>query len=272
MATSTATRWRNEQLDVQGLSLETLAGGQGEPLVVLHDQDYLNTGWPYLDALAERFSVVVPSHPGFGKSPLPDDFDHIDDLVYVYLDLLRELKSGPARLVGFGLGGWLAAEIAVRCAHNVDRLMLAGAVGIKVGGPTERDIADNFLMDNATFLKASWHDPERGAEVMKLPGPGVEEDDLVTLLRNRQSTALFAWKPWLHNPKLKARLRRINVPSLVLWGDSDGIVKPDYGQAYAAAIPNARFEIIANAGHYPYLEQPEAFNRVALPFLNERTR
>ena len=103
---------------------------------------------------------------------------------------------------------------------------------------------------------------------MRLPGRGdLSEDQLTALLRNRQSTVLFGWKPFLHDPKLRARLRRIDVPTLVVWGDSDGWVNPDYGRAYAAAIPGASFELIRQAGHFPYLEQPDAFVKTLTDWL-----
>ena len=104
---------------------------------------------------------------------------------------------------------------------------------------------------------------------MKLPTPDLPEEDIVTLLRNRQTTALLTWKPFMHNPKLRQRLYRINIPTLVVWGDSDGIVTPEYGRTFAAAIPGAGFRLIQNAGHYPYLEQPEAFDQAVLPFLTQ---
>jgi pimeloyl-ACP methyl ester carboxylesterase len=270
LSAAAATQWHTLTVDVQGLSLEFLAGGQGEPVVVLHDQEYLNVSWPYLDQLAERYSVMVPSHPGFGQSALPDYVDSLEDVVYVYLDLLRDLEKGAVRLIGAGIGGWIAAEIAVRSTQYLDRLVLIDPVGIKVGAPTDRDIADNFLMDTPAFLDATWHDPAAGSRVMKLPSPDMPEQDIVTLMRNRQTTALLTWKPFMHHPKLRQRLRRIDVPTLVLWGDSDKLVTPDYGRAYAAAIPNARFTTIPNAGHYPYLEQPDAFAQAVLPFLTER--
>jgi len=270
LATATATEWHTLTVDVQGLSLQFLAGGQGEPVVVLHDQEYLNTSWPYLDRLAEQYSVMVPSHPGFGQSSLPEKIDSIDDVAYVYLDLLRDLDKGAVRLLGLGLGGWIAAEIAVRCTHDLKRLVLVDSVGIKVGSYTERDVADTFMMDSTAFLEASWHDAKAGADVMKLPGPDLPEEDIITLLKNRQSTALFTWKPFMHNPKLRQRLSRINVPTLVVWGDSDKIVSLDYGRAFAGGIPGAQLVTIPDAGHYPYLEQPETFAQTVLPFLTEK--
>jgi pimeloyl-ACP methyl ester carboxylesterase len=269
VAPSTADR-PGELRTVGGLRLEVFSGGRGAPLLVLHDHEYVNAWHPYLDDLAAHFAVLAPSHPGFGRSELPAEFDTVDDLAYFYLDLLRSLGPAPAHLVGLGLGGWIAAEMAVRCTHQIERLVLVDAVGIKVSGPTERDIADTFVVGPHEFLELSWHDPEVGAQRMKLPGIGTpSEEELVTLLSNRRSAALFTWKPFMHNPKLRGRLARIDRPTLVLWGESDRIVTPNYGRAIAALIPGAHFQTIAAAGHYPYLEQPEAFVTAVTTFLEE---
>jgi pimeloyl-ACP methyl ester carboxylesterase len=143
-------------------------------------------------------------------------------------------------------------------------------VGIKISGRTTRDIADTFVIGPEEFLKLAWHDPAAGARQMKVPGMGsLSEEVLVTLLRNRESVAYLAWKPFLHNPRLRARLSRIDIPTLVLWGESDRIVTPKYGRAYAQSIPGAQFQVIPAAGHYPYLEQPEAFVAAVAAFLQE---
>jgi pimeloyl-ACP methyl ester carboxylesterase len=269
-AVSGAPAGQGELRTIGGVRVEVFAGGRGEPLLVLHDHEYVNAWHPFLDSLAGRFSVLAPSHPGFGRSELPADFDTVDDLAYLYLELLRSLGPTPVHVVGLGLGGWIAAEMAVRCTHQIARLVLVDAVGIKVSGPTERDIADTFIIGPREFLELAWHDPEAGAERMKLPGLGsYSEDELVMLLSNRRSAALFTWKPFMHNPKLRRRLARIDRPALVLWGESDRIVTPEYGRAYAGLIPGARFQTIAAAGHYPYLERPEEFVAAVTTFLQE---
>jgi pimeloyl-ACP methyl ester carboxylesterase len=268
-AVATARRRGEAQtLTVGGVALEVFSGGQGAPLLVLHDCEYLNARYPFLEALAGSFSVLAPSHPGFGDSELPQDFDTVDDLAYFYLDLLRSLPAGPVHLVGLGLGGWIAAEMAVRCTHDIDRLVLVDAVGIKVSDRTDRDVADTFVVGPRELLGLAWHDPAAGERQMKLPGLGsLAEAELVTLLRNRQSAALFTWKPFMHDPKLRRRLARIDRPTLVLWGERDRIVRPEYGRAYARLIPGARFQTIPAAGHYPHLERPEAFVAAVAAFL-----
>lgn len=260
--------WVEEQRTVSGTTVQVFSGGAGAPLLVLHDQEY-PVGWhPYLAELAASFSVVAPSHPGFGSSDLPPEFDSVDDLAYFYLDFLEARGNDPVNLIGLGLGGWIAAEIAVRCTHQLRRLVLVDSVGIKVSDRTTTDIVDNFVLNPREFLEHSWHDAEAGAEQMKLPRlHEYSEEELTHLLRNRESAALFGWKPFMHNPKLKARLARIDVPALVLWGQSDRIVNTDYGRAFAAAIPGAKFDVIAAAGHYPYLERPQEFAQRVTAFL-----
>jgi pimeloyl-ACP methyl ester carboxylesterase len=261
-----------QQLKAGSLTLECLTGEHGDSVLVLHDIEYLNTWQPFEANLAAKsYRVVVPSHPGFGASERPDWLDSVDDLAYVYLDLLREL--GPSHVVGLGFGGWIAAEMAVRSEEDVRSLVLVDSVGIKVGDHLSRDIDDTFVMKPREFLAATWHDPEAGAAAMKLPGvTELTDAEVLTVMRNRESAALYAWNPFMHNPKLAGRLQRIRVPSLVLWGESDRVVTPDYGRALAQRIPGAAFETIVAAGHYPYLEQPDAFAGALASFLQQQPK
>ena len=264
----TSTAGREEQIGVQGMNLQVFRGGTGPDLLVLHDCEGM-IGWhPYHAELGSHFSVIAPSHPGFGASERSTAIDSIEDVVYLYLDFLEVLGLQSVDVLGLGLGGWIAAEMAVRCGHLVRSLVLVDTVGIKTSLPTQTDVVDTFIMNQEQLLEVSWHDPALGAQVMKLPDtPGLAYDEVVALAKNRETATQFTWKPFMHNPKLLQRLHRISAPSLVIWGEDDRIVSPDYGRSFQQAIPNARFETIARAGHYPYLERPQELVSAVTSFL-----
>jgi len=260
------------RVDVGEVSLEVFElGGGAERLVFLHDLDYLNgLDYPFLQALAQGRTVLAPSHPGFGASSLPDDFDTVEDIALVYLDWLKRAQA-PLHLVGAGFGGWIAAEMAVRCAHLIRSLTLVDALGIKVGDRGTVDIQDLFVLGASELVQICWHDRQRGEREMPLPAPGTgfDEDTLTLLLSQRRTAALMGWNPFMHNPKLRKRLQRLDLPTLVVWGAADRLVTPEYGHAYAQAIPGAQFVIVDAAGHYPYLEQPDEFTATLEAFLSQ---
>ena len=243
-------------LTVHGVQLEVVARGQGRPLVVLHDEDGLDPKAPFLDLLAARARVLAPSHPGFGRSPDAAAVDTVDDLAYLYLDLLAQQGLREAILVGCSLGGWIAAEMAVKCTHRLARLILVAPLGIKIGDRETRDIPDIYALPQDTVTRLKYHDPTRAAvDYTALP-----DEALTVIARNREATSLYAWEPYFHNPKLRQRLHRIDIPTLLVWGASDRFVTAGYyGAAYRDAIPGSRLEIIERAGHLPHIEQPEAF-------------
>jgi pimeloyl-ACP methyl ester carboxylesterase len=266
---ATAISGHEQQHTVDGVTLQVYCGGQGPTLLVLHDCEGMTEWQLYHGMLARHFSVLAPSHPGFGASERAGSIDSIDDLAYLYLDFIAGLGPHQVDVLGLGMGGWIAAEMAVRCSHSLRRLVLANPVGIKVSGRTEVDIVETFILSREQLLEVGWHDSALGAERMRLPGtPGLADDELLTLIRNRETAAHLTWKPFMHNPALRRRLHRIAVPTLVLWGESDRIVRPDYGRAFQQAIPGAQFQLIPAAGHYPYLERPEAFVAAVKAFLS----
>ena len=248
------------------VDLEILRRGAGRPLVVLHGLAPLDPKAPVLDLLAAHAEVIAPTHPGFGHAPRPNDFDTVYDLVHLYLDLLERLPYEKVTLMGLSFGGWLAAEIAAIGPHRLEKLILVDAVGIKVSDRETPDILDVFNTAPATVERRRWHDAEKWATDYD----AMSDDALVAHARNRDALCLYAWHPYMHNPQLKRWLSRIAVPTLVLWGESDGIVKPAYGRAYSALIPGARFEVIEAAGHHPEIEQPAAFAERVVAFLETR--
>jgi pimeloyl-ACP methyl ester carboxylesterase len=256
---------QTEMMRFAGIEIEVRRGGTGPSLLLLHG-GYGWWGWePIHQRLAERFDVIAPSHPGFGRSPRVDGCDTIDDLAYFYLDLVNHLDTAPANVIGFGLGGWIAAEMAVRCPLALDRLVLVDSVGIKISGRETRDIADPFILNPDQQQAMLWHDPIK--HQVPLPAPGLDPTLLEAMLRNQESALYYGWKPYMHNPKLRQRLHRISASTLAVWGEDDRIVAPDYGRAFADAIPGARFVSIPDAGHYPHREQVDPFVSAVVEFL-----
>ncbi|MGC2199923.1 MAG: alpha/beta hydrolase [Stellaceae bacterium] len=241
-----------ERIEIAGVSLEVMAAGKGPPLLFLHGGDYFAQHQEFFDKLARRWRVMVPRHPGFGGSGRPDGFRTVHDLAYLYLDLLDTQDFGKAVLVGSSFGGWIALEMGVRCLERIGRLVLIDTVGVKFGGREERDIADIYALPQQELLRRTFFDPARAAPDYSRLG----DDEASAVARDRQATALYGWRPYMHNPGLRQWLRRVRVPTLVIWGESDGIVAPEYGEKLCRSLPDARFLPIPKAGHYPQIEQP----------------
>jgi pimeloyl-ACP methyl ester carboxylesterase len=256
-------------LTIHGVALELVERGTGRPLLFLHPghpSGRLDPKAPVLEALAAGARVLAPTHPGFGAAPAPRELTTVDDLAYLYLDLLDALDLRDVVVAGVSLGGWIAAEMAVKSTERISALVLANAVGIKPGDRETRDIADIYAITDKQLAELVWADPARMA-----PNPKtLPESDLIAMARSRESTGRYAWSPYMHDPKLKGRLHRIRIPTLVLWGAADRVAKVEYGRSYAAAIEAARFETIEGAGHFPHLEQPQAFARAVADFIQTR--
>jgi pimeloyl-ACP methyl ester carboxylesterase len=249
---------------IAGIDLELIERGEGTPLLYLHGGGGIASDLPFLDLLAKTRCVIAPSHPGFGKSSLPDWLDSVDDIAHVYLELMEHLGLTRTDIVGFSIGGWIAAEIATKVPERINRLVLIGPVGVKTGTPDKLDIPDVFAMPREKLDRLRFHDPGKHAADLS----AVPDDELLVVARNRETLALLTWEPYMHNPKLPHRLHRVNVPALLIRGASDGIVSAEYLERYAELIPDARLDTIAAAGHLPHVEQPTATAAKVLQFLN----
>ena len=254
---------RKTRLHVSGMSIELERRGRGEPLLLLYGEEALEIEAPFLDELAKEHEVLIPSPPGFGGSERPDWITNPDDIAYVYLDLVEKLAVEKAPVLGFSLGGWIAAEMATKDDAFISKLVLVAPYGIKVGGPVDRDIQDIWTLNPKEVMALKWHDSEKG----KRDFPSMPEEKLAVIARNSESFARFCWEPYMHDPKLRRRLHRIQVPTLLIWGEKDGIVKPDYGTSYRDLIPGATIRFVPNARHFPHLEQPETFMEYLRDFL-----
>src|SRR5215217_2171317 len=248
-----------ERITVAGAAVRLFRGGPegGQPLVFLHGAGG-HTGWmPFLDELAGRFEVFAPEHPGFGQSDDPPWLDEVADLAYFHLDLLKALGLDRVHLIGTSLGGWVAAEMAVRSTARFASLTLVGAVGVTAEGKT---IPDIFRMSDDENLRRYYADPERAARrsadlARALADPAV----MAVVAKNRATVTRLACRPRFHNPGLEKWLHRIDVPTLLIWGEADRIVPLAFGEAYRALIPGSRLIVLPNAGHAPFDEQKDAF-------------
>lgn len=249
-----------EKIDVAGASIELLTKGEGSPILFLHAGHGVDTDDALVERLARDHKVIVPSHPGFGASSRPTGVTAVDDICHVYLDLIETLDLRDLIVVGVSFGAWIAAELATMGTGRISRLVLIDAVGVKVSDRETRDIKDIFATTVEDIPGLFFHDPEKGkASFGGFDFKNMTDAEVTRFVRNRESLLLFGWSPTLYNPKLLGRLHRVKVPVLLLWGADDKVVGVDYGRRYAAAFLDARFEVIEGAGHYGYLEQPDAF-------------
>ena len=251
-------------ISVAGAEIELFEGGEGTPLLFLHSAQGVGAGDPSLALLAKNRRVIAPSHPGFGKSALPDWIDSIDDVAHIYLELMDQLGLASVDMMGCSVGGWIAAEIATKVPERIKHLVMVGPVGVKTGTPDKLDIPDMFAAPQDKLAKLLFHDPVK----YRVDPSKLSDEQLNTMVRNRETLALLTWEPYMHNPKLKHRLHRINRPALFVRGESDGLISAQYLERYAALVPNARIATIAAAGHAPQVEQPQALATQVLDFLN----
>jgi pimeloyl-ACP methyl ester carboxylesterase len=251
-----------ERIDIKGRSVEILVAGSGPPLLFLHPEDYFAQHSPWLDKLAGHFRVFAPRHPGFGQTPLPDGFRTIDDLAYHTLDLIGVLGLREVTMVGASMGGWIALETCVRSTQNIARLALLATIGVKFGGREDRDFADIFALPAQDAIQRLFYDPDKFVPDYTQ----LSDDAALEIARDRQSAGFFLWKPYMHNPALRKWLPRIQIPTLVISGARDGFVVDGHAAKLADALPDGRARAIANAGHFPQIEQAEETASAILAF------
>jgi pimeloyl-ACP methyl ester carboxylesterase len=261
-----------ENIELGDYKVEFARLGAGRTLLFLHGCDGVDLIDPFLAPLSGYFDIVAPSMPGFGASDLPKDLEDIEDLTHSLMDMADALDLKDCVLVGSSFGGWAAAELATKRSGHFSHLVLVGALGVRFSPvPHEVEIRDIFTVPTSDLPALFFSDPDKaekafgGMDFASLP-----EGAALRYCRNREALTLFGWAPLLNNPGLRARLHRIDIPTLVLWGEDDRIVSPAYGRRYAEAIPRAIFETVPAAGHYLPMEQPEVFARRVVTFSGAR--
>ena len=253
--------WTESQVEIAGIKLQYARAGRGQPVLVLHHDTGSLKRLPFYDALAERFDVVLPHHPGYGKSSRPEWMRSVRDMAAVYRWFLGSLGVARPSLVGLGFGGWIAAEMASLAPNDLRRLALVGAMGIK---PPEGDILDQAIIGYIDYNRAQFHDQKAFDRVY---GAEPSNDQLEEWDVCREMCFRIAWKPYMYSQTLPHLLGGVRAPALVVWGDDDKVVPLSAGRVYAKALPSARLEIVKACGHSVDMEQPEALARLVGDFL-----
>jgi pimeloyl-ACP methyl ester carboxylesterase len=246
------TTTNNLELDGVGVvDLRIDDRGHGRPFLLLHGGAGPQSALPF----AERFAagkdvrVITPTHPGFGGTTRPAGLDSIAKLATLYDRLLAALDVVDVTVIGNSIGGWIAAELALLRSARVSGVVLIDAVGIDVPG---HPVADAFSLTLEQIMQRSFHHP-----LPFLVDPTTLSDTARAVMAGNQAALAAYTNGTMSDPGLIGRLGGLELPTLVLWGDSDGIADLDYGHAYAAAIPTARFQQLEGTGHMPQLETPD---------------
>ncbi|MBI3325878.1 MAG: alpha/beta hydrolase [Nitrospinae bacterium] len=254
-----------ELTEVAGVNIQLLMGGQGAPLLLLHGAGG-NPGWlRYHQTLAQQFTVYAPSHPGYDQSSRPEWISTMNDMAHFYRQCIEELGLAPIHLMGFSMGGWLAAEIAAMCPPCVKSLVLVDAAGIK---PEVREMAEILMVSQDVVKKLRFYDPTQVPDYEAVVNRQLTPDEEAVQWRNREMTSRLCWKPYFHNPKLPAYLRGLKTPTLIVWGRQDAIFPLNCGELYQRALANSTLRVIDRCGHSPAVEKPTEFLQVVLEFLS----
>jgi pimeloyl-ACP methyl ester carboxylesterase len=246
-------------------------------LVFFHDVDVVERSPTSLGPLAEVLDVDVPAYPGFeGHFDDADrsweSWDSAADLAQHFrVELADALADGPIHIGGAGFGGWVALELALTSPSSFRSLLLVAPYGVKLFGPMEREFADVLLLDAHEQVELGWADPSR-CRGLRMPGfpadlPDTEHE---VAFAERATLARYGWKPFLHNKRLSRWVHTIDTPTLIVGGEKDAMLQPGHSRLLAERMPNASYVEIADAGHYPYLERPDAFAEATAEFYREQ--
>ena len=238
--------------NVGAVELQFNERGDGDPYLVLHGGagPLSVAGFADLFAERQRARVITPTHPGFAGTVRPDGLRATGQLAELYAALLNDLDLIGVTVLGNSVGGWIAAEMAIAGSTRLKSAILVDAVGIDV---PDHPVADFFSLTLDQVAEYSYYDPEK----FRIDPAKMPPAQLAAMPGNRAALAVYGGGASMVDPTLRDRLAAVDLPVLVLWGESDRIVDPEYGRAYAEAIPGARFELLPGTGHVPQVETPE---------------
>jgi pimeloyl-ACP methyl ester carboxylesterase len=249
----------HEVIDTRGVALPVHRTGNGPEVVFVHGDDGLLFAAPLLGQLARHATVHAPVLPGWGELPRPEHITGVDDLAVVLLDLLDvladdgRLEHGVV-LVGVSVGAWVVAEALVRDQHRVRGALLVSPLGIKVRGPRDRDVLDLHAAPAAEVERAMY------ARSPVIDRACLTDAEMLELARAQDALTRYAWRPYLHDPKLRGRLGRVRVPVTIVHGELDRFVYDphEFYGAYAGAFGGGtRLVPVPGAAHRVDEERPD---------------
>jgi pimeloyl-ACP methyl ester carboxylesterase len=255
--------WSESTIDIAGVKMHIARGGDGPPVLVLHR----DTGAPetsaFNDALAKSAHLMLPHHPGWGRSSRAEWMRSVRDLAVIHRGILAELGVKRPVLIGLGFGGWIAAEMATMAPADLAKLVLVAPMGIK---PPEGDILDQAIVSYIDYARAGFNDQ---SAFDRIYGAEPTTDQLEAWDIAREMCFRIAWKPYMYSQTLAHLLPIVKVPALIVWGDKDKVVPPATAKRYLAALPNARLEVLEDCGHCVDLERPASLAELVESFFAE---
>ena len=261
-------KWQEVSVRDGAFKTHVRESGDGPPLLYLHNMAIQNEVWnPVLDQLGQRFRVIAPLHPGFGGSTGGEFIDDPLDIIVYYNDFLDAMGLDKVDVVGHELGGMFAAEIAAVTPHRVNRLVLAAPYGLWVD---EQPPPDRFATPYRQLRQALWANPDNEVAAtyqVRPRDPSQMEDFSVQEIRALSSGSKFLWQ--FPDRGLSKRIHRISAPTLLIWGEKDGLIPPVYAQFWEGALQRAQVKMIPDAANLPMLEQPQAFVDAVTEFLGQ---
>ncbi len=251
------------RMQVAGFDVRVWSGGDGPTLVYLHGFEQHPGDAPFLNDLARARRVVAPEHPGFGSSSGFECLCDLQDLILYYRAFVENLGAAPVDVIGHGLGGMFAAELAILAPERVNRLVLVAPYGLWLD---DTPLPDPFTMGPPALASAKWADPAHaGLETSAFDGAGGDSRAEFRAI-NLTAASKFMWP--IPDRGLARRLPYLSTPTLVIHGEADALVPPAYEAAWAAVVPRARFARIADAGHLPMFEARDEFLALVDKFLD----
>lgn len=264
--TTGTQEYTEETIELAGAHIQLVKGGTGDPMLVLHGE-LGHRGWlNYHRKLAESNTLYIPSHPGYGESDWLEWIMNMRDMAGWYLTALDELDLGPIPVMGFGIGGWLAAEMATMSPDSFSKLILVGAAGVR---PPTGEIFDMYLVTASEFAELCVLNPDAVSEFEQV-SPKEPSAEFIELWEvAREQSCRLSWKPYMHYralPNLLARLKRLS--TLIVWGREDEYIPLSAGEQYHESIAGSQLSIIDDCGHQPEIEKTDEFVSIVQNFLS----